>query len=192
VNPRTVLQERYPSADLWEYFRFLGECAGTLPEGEAHEHHICPKKQFPEYAEGFPENLITLRIEDHAFAHKLLGAAVTELRIGTEWIATNTQENMSAAKKAGWTPEARARSSVAQKLSHNRPEVKAKAAAATERSFKDPVRKAKHGAQQKIVQNRPEVKALKSAALIRCWKDPEWRERVLDTRRRRRAEKMAA
>jgi hypothetical protein len=79
MNPRTVLQERYPSADFWEYFRFLGECSGTAPAGQAHEHHICPVEQFPEF-EFDPANLIALTVEDHAHAHKLLAAAVPELR----------------------------------------------------------------------------------------------------------------
>ena len=73
MNPRAVLQERYPDADFAVYFRFLDACSGTKSEsGRTHDHHICPRKQFPEYAEGFRENLITLTIEDHAFVHKLL------------------------------------------------------------------------------------------------------------------------
>ncbi len=74
MNPQTVLQERYPAADFWAYFHFLQSCIGT-EKGNTHEHHICPKKQFPEYEFFFPENLITLKLGDHARAHKLLEAA---------------------------------------------------------------------------------------------------------------------
>lgn len=74
MNPETVLQERYPLADFSVYFRHLSACQ-TVKGLNTHEHHICPRKQFPEYAEGFPENLITLHTDDHAFAHALLEAA---------------------------------------------------------------------------------------------------------------------
>jgi hypothetical protein len=75
MNPRAVLQERYPQADFSIYFRHLEACRGTKREsGRTHEHHICPRKQFPEL-EHDSNNLITLTSEDHAHAHKLLTAA---------------------------------------------------------------------------------------------------------------------
>jgi hypothetical protein len=75
MNPRTVLQERYPLADFFEYFRFLGECAGTVYDrGHTQQHHICPRAQFAEYIDE-PDNKITLLVADHVHAHKLLEAA---------------------------------------------------------------------------------------------------------------------
>lgn len=74
MNPRDELEKRYPLADFFVYFRHLSACQ-TVKALDTHEHHICPRKQFPQYAEGFPENLITLKIDDHAFAHRLLEAA---------------------------------------------------------------------------------------------------------------------
>lgn len=78
MNPQTVLQERYPSADFGPYFAFLEACKGLTPEkGKTHEHHICPKAQFPEYRYELA-NLITLMIEDHRQSHRLLAAAIPE------------------------------------------------------------------------------------------------------------------
>jgi hypothetical protein len=74
LNPLAVLQERYPSADFSIYFRHLAACQ-VVKGPNTQDHHICPRKQFPEFATGFSENLITLSIEDHAWAHKLLEAA---------------------------------------------------------------------------------------------------------------------
>jgi hypothetical protein len=87
MNPQAVLQERYPTADFSVYFRFLEACAGTQRDsGRTHGHHICPRKQFPDL-EDEPDNVITLHIDDHALAHKLLGAAVPELsRATAAWI----------------------------------------------------------------------------------------------------------
>jgi hypothetical protein len=74
MNPRTTLQERYPEADFSIYFRFLDACRDTEKGLDTQEHHICPRKQFPEFIDE-AENLMTLRIDDHDFAHKLLEAA---------------------------------------------------------------------------------------------------------------------
>jgi hypothetical protein len=74
MNPQAVLHERYPLADFSIYFRHLEACR-TEKGLNTQDHHICPRKQFPEYAEGFPENLITLMTDDHNWAHKLLEAA---------------------------------------------------------------------------------------------------------------------
>ena len=86
-NPQATLQEWYPLSDFSMYFRYLESCIGTKSEsGCTQDHHICPRKQFPEL-EHDPDNLITLRIEDHAHAHKLLAAAVPELRTFSDaWI----------------------------------------------------------------------------------------------------------
>lgn len=74
MNPQTELEKRYPQADFSIYFRHLEACR-TVKGLNTQDHHICPRAQFPEYAEDFSENLITLNIEDHDFAHKLLEAA---------------------------------------------------------------------------------------------------------------------
>ena len=95
MNIIAIMEAKYPEADFGEYFRFLVSCAGTL-KGLTHEHHIAPRKQFPELAEE-PENFITLTITDHATAHKLLGAAVPEMFMGTGWI----EQQKYAASKGG-------------------------------------------------------------------------------------------
>ena len=41
------MQAKYPEADFGEYFRFLVSCAGT-EKALTEEHHIAPRKQFPE------------------------------------------------------------------------------------------------------------------------------------------------
>lgn len=73
MNPRTELEARYPSADFSVYFRTAEACR-TVKGLNTHDHHLCPRKQFPEFVDS-PENLITVTIEDHAFLHKLLEAA---------------------------------------------------------------------------------------------------------------------
>jgi hypothetical protein len=87
VNPRTELEKRYPEADFSVYFHFLSEHK-TEKAWNTHDHHICPRKQFPEFAEGFPENLITLTVGDHAHAHELLHVSVPELWAQSKWIAS--------------------------------------------------------------------------------------------------------
>jgi len=87
MNPQAVLQERYPNANLDKldiYFLHLDACR-TEKGLDTHEHHICPKKQFPEYAKGCPENLITLKIDDHVWAHKLLEDACGVKAPPTRW-----------------------------------------------------------------------------------------------------------
>src|SRR5579864_3176594 len=103
MNFRAELELRYPSADFSAYFRFLEACRGTLREaGRTQEHHICPKKQFPEF-EDVAENLMTLRIDDHAHAHLLLGAAVPELRrTKPSWlIAMSKQDHAKGGRAQG-------------------------------------------------------------------------------------------
>jgi general stress protein YciG len=98
MNPRAVLQERYPEADFWPYFSFLEACRGTEKGLDTHEHHICPRAQFPEYEKGFPENLITLKLTDHSWAHRLLELACGIKAPSTTWIESQT-----------WTPERQAK-----------------------------------------------------------------------------------
>jgi hypothetical protein len=78
------LQERYPLADFSIYFRHLEACR-TVKGLNTQDHHICPKKQFPEYRYS-PENLITLTVKDHAHAHKLLEAACGIKAPPTAWL----------------------------------------------------------------------------------------------------------
>ena len=73
MNPRTELEKRYPSADFSVYFRFLSEHK-TEKDWNTQEHHICPRKQFPEFISA-TENVITLHTDSHALAHRLLEAA---------------------------------------------------------------------------------------------------------------------
>jgi len=101
MNPRTELEARYPSADFSVYFRFLEACHGTVRAEDTNDHHICPRKQFPQFAEEFPENLITLKLDDHAFAHKLLAAVVPELSNVAAWIASQSAEQRTAIGKKG-------------------------------------------------------------------------------------------
>jgi hypothetical protein len=104
VNPRQVLQERYPAANLAVYFAFIAGCRQFEPEpkkGMTHEHHICPRKQFPEYVEE-PENLITLYTPLHMHAHRLLGSAVPELsRASAAWIAAAARAGRKGGRKGG-------------------------------------------------------------------------------------------
>jgi NUMOD3 motif-containing protein len=98
MNPRAVLQERYPTANLVVYFAFIELCRLREPKPlrmMTQEHHICPKKQFPEHKDA-PENLITLWTPLHWHAHRLLSAAVPELSTVT-----------AAWKSACQSPEAR-------------------------------------------------------------------------------------
>jgi general stress protein YciG len=103
VNPRQVLQERYPAANLAVYFAFIAGCRQFEPEpkkGMTHEHHICPRKQFPEYVEE-PENLITLYTPLHMHAHRLLGSAVPELsRASAAWIAAAARAGRKGGRKS--------------------------------------------------------------------------------------------
>ena len=104
MNPQTVLQERYPAANLAVYFAFIAGCRQFEPEpkkGLTHEHHICPRKQFPEYVEE-PENLITLYTPLHMHAHRLLGSAVPELsRASAAWIACASEAGRKGGLKGG-------------------------------------------------------------------------------------------
>ncbi len=85
MNPQTELEKRYPQADFSIYFRHLEACR-TVKGLNTHDHHICPRKPFPEY-EHMPENKVILTIEDHAQAHELLHAAEPELWAQSKWIA---------------------------------------------------------------------------------------------------------
>ncbi len=101
MNPRTELEARYPSADFSVYFRTAEACR-TIKGMNTHDHHLCPRKQFPEFVDS-PENLITVTVEDHAFLHKLLEAACGIKAPSTLWI----ENQRAAALKGGrtMTPE---------------------------------------------------------------------------------------
>lgn len=95
------MQAKYPEADFGEYFRFLVSCAGT-EKALTEEHHIAPRKQFPELVRA-SENLITLTVDDHAQAHRLLGAAHSDFsRANAAWIAARkTLSFITARNTAG-------------------------------------------------------------------------------------------
>jgi len=165
MNLQTTLQARYPLAELTVYFAFIDLCRQFELEpqkGKTHEHHICPKKQFPEL-EHAPENLITLHTRLHAHAHRLLAAAVPELSTTAAWIA------------AGHSVEARTRQGLTQKITKNRPEVKARISASSKKYFSNPEARATHSACMKISMSRPEVRARQSAALKIALARPEVR-----------------
>jgi NUMOD3 motif len=96
MNPRNVLRERYPAADFSVYFRHLDACR-TEKSLHTQDHHICPRKQFPEYSDA-AENLITLHGDDHAFSHKLLEAACGIKSPSTVFFQASIE---SAARKRG-------------------------------------------------------------------------------------------
>jgi hypothetical protein len=164
VNPQTALQERYPAANLVVYNAFMELCRQFEPEpqkGLTQEHHICPRKQFPEH-EHAPENLITLRTPLHQHAHRLLGRAVPEICNLAPWIA------------AGASPEVRER----QQASIRTPEALAKKAATLEKRRSDPEARARLSAQmsavRKITCNTPEARSRISTVLSR----PEVKSRM--------------
>lgn len=168
MNPRAVLQERYPASDFSFYFRHLEACMGTEKQrGRTHEHHICPCKQFPEYEHDEPANLITLTIEDHSWAHRLLWRAHPDFSQHIEkWVAAQT-----------WTPERSAQHSARQKIIVNRQEVAARIVAGLKAAHARPGARARHSASMKAVHARPEVKARHSAALKAAHARPEVRAR---------------
>jgi hypothetical protein len=84
-SPHSVLGSAFPLADFSAYLRFIEACREKKPEGETHDHHICPRACFPEYVEE-PDNLIALSVEDHARAHALLNDVDPELYVNTSLI----------------------------------------------------------------------------------------------------------
>lgn len=101
MNPRTELEKRYPSADFSVYLKHLAACFGMRAGLDTQEHHICPRAQFPEFVNS-PENKIVLKIDDHAFAHKLLSAAHPDFKkhIAT-WLAKGRNGNCLRGRKIG-------------------------------------------------------------------------------------------
>ena len=97
MNPRTELEKRYPTADFSVYFRHLSACKTAKSVG-TQEHHICPRKPFPEFSDA-PENLITLSIKEHSEAHELLHAAVPELWAPSKWIASAAEGGKKTASR---------------------------------------------------------------------------------------------
>lgn len=95
----SVLQAHYQLADFRPYFVFLEKCKSTQKD-YSHRHHICPRKQFPEYA-ACNWNLITLSPEEHAVAHKILEQCAPELKSPpTLWIESQTSEVQAKAGRA--------------------------------------------------------------------------------------------
>ena len=97
MEPRAELEKCYPEADFSVYFQYLANCK-TVKSFGMHEHHICPRKQFPEF-EHASANKIILTAEDHAHAHRLLAAAVPELCNISAWI--ESQKGGISARRGG-------------------------------------------------------------------------------------------
>jgi hypothetical protein len=70
VNIQSIMQAKYPDADLSRYFAFL-----TQATGSDHKHHIAPRSLFPELAKE-KANLISLTVEQHVEAHSLLAVQI--------------------------------------------------------------------------------------------------------------------
>jgi hypothetical protein len=176
MNPRTVLQERYPLADFTIYFRHLDACR-TSKSLNTHDHHICPKAQFPEYKDldSFPENSITLTIDDHSFAHKLLEAACgikapsTALFEATAWTPERCARHSELQIAVMNRPEVKARNSAAQKVAQTRPEVKERVTAASRAALTSETR----SAAAKQYWNSPEGRLLNAATQKRAKNRPE-------------------
>jgi hypothetical protein len=103
MDPRAELEKRYPQADFWEYFHFLQSCIADKA-ADTNDHHICPRKQFPEFENGCPENLVTLKIADHIHAHKLLSAAVPEMFVNVNnrgYCGLTKEQRKEAGRKGG-------------------------------------------------------------------------------------------
>lgn len=116
VNPEVTLRQRYPEADFAAYFCFLAEHSAKKSK-ETQEHHICPKKQFPEY-EDASENKITLTLTDHAEAHRILEQCEPSiLSPQSAWILACSPERQSLLLKKYYaeTPEASAKNAAAQR-----------------------------------------------------------------------------
>jgi hypothetical protein len=152
----SILQERYPTAHLGAYFAFVESCRGTKQEsGRTNEHHICPKKQFPEY-EHDPDNLITLTIGDHAHAHKLLAAAVPELCNLSPWIsAGHSQTTYAKMAAASSRPEVKACRSAAQKRRYANPEERERRSEAQAKYWEDPEARERLSAKMKRTPDAP-------------------------------------
>ena len=103
MNPQTELQKRYPNTEraCALYFAFLASIPLRLwtPKSGLCRHHICPKKQFPEYrsASLFPENITVLTAEEHGKAHVLLAQIALEMGCPSpSWIDSQTAEQQCA------------------------------------------------------------------------------------------------
>lgn len=100
MNPQTELEARYPGADFSVYFRFLASACCSEKTSDTNEHHICPKKQFPEFIDAL-ENVMTLRVDDHAFAHKLLEAACGIKAPSAHWFEIQRTAAALGGRKGG-------------------------------------------------------------------------------------------
>ncbi len=166
MNPRTELEKRYPEADFSIYFRHLEACKGTKSEsGSTQEHHICPRAQFSEYVTAL-ENLITLTLEDHSFAHKLLEAACGIKAPSSTWIESQDwnsdfkKKHAAGLKRRFEDPAARESLSIAVKKAMSTQEYRVKHAAVMKKLFED-----------------PEVRARQSLVNKKCYESLAFRER---------------
>jgi hypothetical protein len=96
---QAALYAMFPSDDFRPYFVFLDKCKSTQKD-YTHKHHICPRKQFPEFVDCI-WNLILLSPEEHALAHKLLEQCEATLKSPpTLWIESQTAEVQAKAGRA--------------------------------------------------------------------------------------------
>jgi hypothetical protein len=118
-DARTVLESRYPFSDFSDYLLFIEACRGKKTyQQQTHNHHICPKKQFPKYRRR-PDNQIRLTVAQHVHAHDLLSMAVLELYVPPRYIRranlNSRRTGIAVAKRHkengtgmyGWSPEQR-------------------------------------------------------------------------------------
>ena len=157
MNPRTELEKRYPTADFTAYFGFLAQHE-VRRDWNTQEHHICPRKQFPQF-EHAPENKVVLLLQEHALAHKLLEAACGIKAPSTVWIESQT-----------WTAERRDRHAKAARAAHALPSNKIKHRAAMKAAYARPEVKANLSAAMKTALSTPEARKNRAAANRKVWK----------------------
>lgn len=87
MNPKAEFEKLYEGTDFTVYFLWLEACLRTEQSDDTQEHHICPRAQFPEL-EHVPENVMTLSIDDHVRAHRLLAALHPDFKrkAPDEWV----------------------------------------------------------------------------------------------------------
>lgn len=86
---QALLQARFPG-DYSAAWALLAEHETESRTGETEEHHICPRKQFPEYEFGYPGNLIHLPIASHHLVHEHYGKANTALIVNSRWLSAGS------------------------------------------------------------------------------------------------------
>lgn len=78
MNLLAELQAFDSAAEFRPYFVALDKCRNTQKDF-THDHHILPRKQFPQFAE-CPENLIAVSPQEHAWLHRVLENCCPKLK----------------------------------------------------------------------------------------------------------------